>query len=59
MGMKCLETAAYGACKRIEIFSSSLLESTDNTDEGESVQKVNRNPKHTHEIFEAIFFLFR
>ena len=35
-----METAAYGACKRIEIFSTSLLESTDENDEGESTKKV-------------------
>ncbi|CAF4399041.1 unnamed protein product, partial [Adineta steineri] len=29
VGIKCLETAAYGTCKRIEIFSSSLIEITD------------------------------
>ncbi len=32
MGIKCLETAVYGACKRIEIFSSSLLENNTDTE---------------------------
>lgn len=36
VGIKCLETAAYGAYKRIEIYSCSLIENTDNTDETES-----------------------
>jgi len=42
VGIKCLETAVYGACKRIEIFSSSLLENTDNNnDDNELRTKVN------------------
>ncbi|CAF0886498.1 unnamed protein product [Rotaria sp. Silwood1] len=32
VGIKCLETAVYGACKRIEIFSSSLSEINDDSD---------------------------
>ncbi|CAF0922252.1 unnamed protein product [Rotaria sordida] len=32
VGIKCLETAVYGACKRIEIFSSSISEINDGSD---------------------------
>ncbi|CAF2405115.1 unnamed protein product [Rotaria sp. Silwood2] len=32
VGIKCLETAVYGACKRIEIFSSSISEINDDSD---------------------------
>ncbi|CAF1235958.1 unnamed protein product [Rotaria magnacalcarata] len=39
VGIKCLETAVYGACKRIEIFSPSLLDSNDDNDsEGKMIQ---------------------
>ncbi|CAF3071959.1 unnamed protein product [Rotaria socialis] len=39
VGIKCLETAVYGACKRIEVFSSSLLDSNDDNDsEGKMIQ---------------------
>ena len=40
MGIKCLETAVYGACKRIEILSSSLVENIDNNDDSESPSPV-------------------
>ncbi|CAF0742867.1 unnamed protein product [Adineta steineri] len=40
VGIKCLETAAYGTCKRIEIFSSSLIEITDNIHENDTQTKI-------------------
>ncbi|CAF1293012.1 unnamed protein product [Rotaria sordida] len=43
VGIKCLETAIYGACKRIEIFSLSLLKSTDNNNDNELQTKKSQN----------------
>ncbi|UJR28334.1 hypothetical protein I4U23_009576 [Adineta vaga] len=44
IGVKCLETAVYGACKRIEIFSSSLIDITENntTDDTDSQSKISQ-----------------
>ncbi|CAF0999820.1 unnamed protein product [Rotaria magnacalcarata] len=39
VGIKCLDTAMYGALKRIETFSSSLLKNTDTIDDNESQTK--------------------
>ncbi len=43
VGVKCLETAVYGACKRIEILSSSLIDNNDTSDDNESLTKVSAN----------------
>ncbi|CAF0927646.1 unnamed protein product [Rotaria sp. Silwood1] len=43
VGIKCLETAIYGAYKRIEIFSLSLLKNTDNNNDNESQTKISQN----------------
>ena len=40
VGIKCLETAAYGAYKRIEILSTSLIDVTDNNEESSGQPKV-------------------
>lgn len=43
VGIKCLETAVYGACKRVEILSVSLVEITDSTEDNPIPNKVCRS----------------
>ena len=52
VGIKCLETAVYGACKRIEIFSSTLIQNNDNSEDTESLIQNNDNSEDTEPLIQ-------